>query len=79
MGKITKPSKLALFITFILLGVGVLSVLLGAKKNNQGEYYDYFTGEWDLEYVAVRVLWMPVTYLLVAFIIRFLRENGHEE
>lgn len=46
-------SSIAIGVMFTLL-VGSLSLYMGAQNNNQGEYYDFQTGEWDIPYAALQ-------------------------
>ncbi len=48
------------------LGWSAFTVWGGSRNNNQGEYYDFLTGEWDRWYVAQQCLW-PLALWVVVF------------
>jgi hypothetical protein len=49
----------------VALGVGGLSVWLGSRDNNQGEFFDPVTGRWDWGTVAFYLLYPTVLWLLL--------------
>ncbi|WP_461785751.1 hypothetical protein [Prosthecobacter sp.] len=50
----------------LALAWSALSIWLGSKNNNQGEYFDALTGEWDVSYVLIQFAY-PLTIWLVIF------------
>jgi len=70
-----------MYFTFlaILLAHGVLSVILGWRRNNQGEFYDFERGDVDWSYIFVKIFLFPFCVVVAVKLIRKLKSSCEPE
>ncbi|MBB5035717.1 hypothetical protein [Prosthecobacter vanneervenii] len=51
--------------SLLALALGGLAVWAGSRDNNQGEYFDPVSGQWDRWFVAQHFIWPVALWLLV--------------
>jgi len=54
--------------SILALAWGGFSLYVGAQNNNQGEFYDFQTGEWDILHALTWVFYPVVIWFLIFFV-----------
>lgn len=73
--------RLFIFVIGITLALawGSLSVWVGSKDNNQGEYFDTLTGEWDLIYVLIQFVYPLIIWVVIFFVFGGFQKSHHRK